>query len=191
MGKAAAPVTFPEPDEPAKVQSDHVQDRTYFTEVGTGKGRRTVQAPCKGYRRASVLQRAKINGQLIDKSKCLNREATISEEFNAERRFAAGTRFTEAWLLANSANWAMGADMSRVRVAGIPGSFADHALTEKRFLENMRQALGVNDWMILRRVCGENCSVSEVVSEISPSYRYSTLSRFREALDALVLEMGL
>lgn len=43
-----------------------------------------------------------------------------------------------------------------------------------------------NDWLICRRVCGENFSVAETVQAINPGYRFSTLARFREALDALV-----
>lgn len=185
------PVLRLDVDGPALLQPDHVQDRPYFIEIGNGKHRRTVKGDGKAYRRASVLQKARLAGQLIDKSRCTNREAIRAEEWQAERRYAAGKRFTEAWLLANTGNWAMGADMGRVRCAGVPGSFADHALDEKQYLEDVRQALGVNDWMILRRVCGENCPVGEVVTEISPSYRYSTLSRFRESLDALILHMGL
>jgi hypothetical protein len=50
----------------------------------------------------------------------------------------------------------------------------------------VEQAMGANDWLICRRVCGENFSVAETVSAISPGYRFSTLARFREALDALV-----
>lgn len=178
-------------DGPAMLQADHVQDRPYFIEVGTGKAKRSVKADGKAYRRASVLQKVRLAGQLIDRSKCTNRDATKAEEWQAERRYAAGKRFAEAWLLSNAGNWAMGADMNRVRCAGVPGSFADHALDEKQFLEDVRKALSVNDWMILRRVCGQNCLVAEAVTAISPSYRFSTLSRFREALDALVLQMGI
>jgi len=46
--------------------------------------------------------------------------------------------------------------------------------------------MGARDWMIVRRVCGENCTVAETVQAISPGYKFSTLARFREALDALV-----
>lgn len=46
--------------------------------------------------------------------------------------------------------------------------------------------MGTNDWLICRRVCGENFSVAAAVTAINPGYRFSTLARFREALDALV-----
>ena len=46
--------------------------------------------------------------------------------------------------------------------------------------------MGANDWLICRRVCGENYSVARRCPAISPAYRFSTLARFREALDALV-----
>jgi hypothetical protein len=50
----------------------------------------------------------------------------------------------------------------------------------------MEMKLGTRDWMILRRICGENYPIAETITEISPSYRDSTLARFRESLDALI-----
>ena len=49
--------------------------------------------------------------------------------------------------------------------------------------------MGPNDWLICRLVCGENHSIAEAVLAISPDYKASTLARFREALDALVIAM--
>ena len=50
--------------------------------------------------------------------------------------------------------------------------------------------MGSRDWMICRRACGENCTVAETMQAISPGYKFSTLARFREALDALVEAMA-
>ena len=46
--------------------------------------------------------------------------------------------------------------------------------------------MGANDWLICRLVCGEGHSVAQGVMTVSPAYKFSTLARFREALDALV-----
>ena len=46
--------------------------------------------------------------------------------------------------------------------------------------------IGANDWLICRRVCGENYSVAQAVVQVSSAHKFSTLARFREALDALV-----
>jgi hypothetical protein len=81
-------------------------------------------------------------------------------------------------------------DFDRVRTSGgVPGAFADHQRDAKAFWRRVEQAMGANDWMICRRVCGENYAVAETVQAISPGYRFSTLARFREALDALVMAM--
>ena len=36
----------------------------------------------------------------------------------------------------------------------------------------VEQAMGANDWLICRRVCGENFSIAETVQAISPGYRF-------------------
>jgi len=46
--------------------------------------------------------------------------------------------------------------------------------------------MGANDWLICRMVCGEGHSVASAVMTVSPAYKFSTLARFREALDGLV-----
>ena len=74
---------------------------------------------------------------------------------------------------------------------GVPGGFVDHQRDAKDFWRRVEQAMGTRDWMICRRVCGENCTVAETVQAISPGYKFSTLARFREALDALVDGMAL
>ena len=83
-----------------------------------------------------------------------------------------------------------GVDFDRVRSSGgVPGAFVDHQRDAKDFWRRVEQAMGTNDWMICRRVCGENYAVAAAVQAISPGYKFSTLARFREALDALVEAM--
>jgi hypothetical protein len=65
------------------------------------------------------------------------------------------------------------------------GAFVDHQRDAKDFWRRVEQAMGANDWLICRRVCGENHTVADAVQAISPGYKFSTLARFREALDAL------
>ena len=68
----------------------------------------------------------------------------------------------------------------------MPGAFVDHQRDVKDYWRRVEAAMGANDWLIVRRVCGENYSVAQAVAAISPAYKFSTLARFREALDALV-----
>jgi hypothetical protein len=73
---------------------------------------------------------------------------------------------------------------------GRPGGFVDHQRDAKDFWRRVEQAMGTRDWQICWRVCGENCTVAETVQAISPGYKFSTLARFREALDALIEGMA-
>lgn len=171
-----------EPMPPSRhAKGDFVQDRALSTRAGTKFG----------WRKVSVLERAYRSGKLVDKERCVGstphatRAATEVEIGRAFARLQAGERFTEGWLVANSAGWAA-SDLNRVRVVGTPGSFVDFQIDVKNFMRALEKILGTRDWMILRRVCGENYPIAETITDISPGYRYSTLARFREALDALV-----
>ena len=98
----------------------------------------------------------------------------------------AARAFDEGWQVCN-ASFPGGVDFDRVRTSGgVPGAFVDHQRDAKDFWRREEQAMGTNDWMICRRVCGENYAVAAAVQAISPGYKFSTLARFREALDALV-----
>ena len=73
---------------------------------------------------------------------------------------------------------------------GVPGAFVDHQRDVKDYWRRVEAAMGANDWLIVRRVCGENYPVAQAVAQVSPGYRLSTLARFREALDSLVGARG-
>jgi hypothetical protein len=84
-----------------------------------------------------------------------------------------------------------GSGFDQVKTSGgVPGAFVDHQREAKDFWRGVEQAMGTNDWMICRRVCGENYAVAVTVAAISPAYKFSSLARFREALDALVGAMA-
>jgi hypothetical protein len=68
----------------------------------------------------------------------------------------------------------------------VPGAFVDHQRDVKDYWRRVESAMGANDWLIVRRVCGENYTVAQAVAQVSPGYRLSSLARFREALDSLV-----
>jgi hypothetical protein len=78
----------------------------------------------------------------------------------------------------------------RAARGGVPGAFVDHQRDAKDFWRRVELAMGTRDWQICRRVCAEGCTVAETVQAISPGYKFSTLARFREALDALVEGMA-
>lgn len=178
----------PQPQEeddivgPAIVRDDHVQDRTLSKEAGSKAG----------WSRLTVFERSHRAGKLMDKERCTGdtpakiESATRAEAQRAIDRYDAGKHFAECWLIANTTNWGCASDFNRVRVLGVAGSFVDHQIDVKDFMRALEKRLGTRDWMILRRVCGENYPIAETVTDITPGYRASTLARFREALDALV-----
>ena len=163
-------------DGPAVVGEDHVRDRVLSARAGAKAG----------WSRLTVYERAFRLGHLLCKERCKGAVATRAEEGRALDRYAAARAFDEGWQIC-AAHFPGGVDFDRVRTSGgVPGAFADHQRDAKAFWRRVEQAMGTNDWMICRRVCGENYSIAETVQSISPGYRFSTLARFREALDALV-----
>jgi len=159
---------------PAVVQADHAQARTL-------SGRAGAKA---GWSRLTVYEREFRLGHLVCKEEAARsaREA----EGRALDRLSAARAFDEGWQVCN-ASFPGGVDFDRVRTSGgVPGVFVDHQRDAKDFWRRVEQAMGTNDWMICRRVCGENYAVAAAVQAISPGYTFSTLARFREALDALV-----
>jgi hypothetical protein len=171
------PATKPDPiDGPAMLRPDHVQDR-HLDKVGDRKGWRKL-TPCEKAHRL---------GHLLCKERCAggpNSEETRLEIERALNRREAWNEFTEKWLLCQATFPA--SDYNRIKIAGIPGSFADHQIDTKRFLRAVEAHLGARDWMIARRVCGESWSIAEAVVAIDPGYRKSTLVRFRECLDRMI-----
>lgn len=163
-----------DPSSPAKLQPDHIQDR-HLDKAGSRMGWRRELPHDAAYRL----------GKLLCKDRCTDERSKFVEVGNAINRRDAWHEFTEKWLLCQ-ANFPGGADYNRVRAVGIPGSFCDLEIDTKRFMEAVRTNLGTRDWMLCRRVCGEGWSIAAAVTDISPSYRDSTLARFRECLDALI-----
>ena len=163
-------------DGPAVIGADHVRDRVLSHQAGAKAG----------WSRLTVYERAFRLGHFKCKERCTSAHATRAEEGRALDRYAAARAFDTGWQIC-SAGFPGGVDFDRVRTSGgVPGAFADHQRDAKAFWRRVEQAMGANDWLICRRVCGENYAVAETVQAISPGYRFSTLARFREALDALV-----
>jgi hypothetical protein len=170
-----SPQTTDEVIGPAIITSDHVQDRTLHTRAGSKTG----------WSRLTVFEQAHRNGKLICKDRANKSAEAFKEEVGkALDRFMAGKRFMELWLI-SQASIGGSMDFSRVRCAGSGVPFSDTQFDAKTLLRAIEANLGTNDWMICRRVLGENCGIAETVTEISPSYRATTLARFRESLDAL------
>jgi len=166
-----------EPEAPAVIQADHVPRN--LDKVGSRSGWKRELDHDRAFRMGHLLckERAKVND-----------EAKEREIEKAIYRRDAWEKFTECWLLCQ-ANFPGGSDYNRVRVAGVPGSFCDAQIDTKRFMRAVEANLGSRDWMLCRRVCGEGWPIAKAVTDISPSYRDSTLARFRECLDALIEAM--
>ncbi len=164
-------------ERPAVIQTDHVQGRVV-------SGRAGAKA---GWSRLTVYEREFRLGHLICKEAAA--QMPREEEGRALNRLSAARAFDEGWQVCH-ASFPGGVDFDRVRASGgVPGAFVDHQRDAKDFWRRVEQAMGSNDWMICRRVCGENYAVAAAVQAISPGYKFSTLARFREALDALVEAM--
>lgn len=165
-------------DGPAIITSDHVQDRLLSGRAGAKKG----------WSRLAVYEKEFRRGALACKERCTGPAATREEQARALDRLAAARAFDRGWQLCN-APFPGGVDFDRVRSSGsggTPGGFADHARDAKTFWRRVQAAMGANDWLICRMVCGEGHSVAQAVMAVSPAYKFSTLARFREALDGLM-----
>jgi hypothetical protein len=165
---------------PAMIGADHVRDRVLSGRAGAKPG----------WSRLTVYEKEFHRGHLLCKERCNDAKggavAAREEEGRALDRYAAARAFDEGWQICN-ASFPGGVDFDRIRTSGgVPGAFVDHQRDAKTFWRRVEQAMGSNDWMICRRVCGENYAVAAAVQAISPGYKFSTLARFREALDALV-----
>lgn len=163
-------------DGPAVIGEGHVRDRVL-------SGRAGAKA---GWSRLTVYERAFRLGHLLCKERCGSPAAAREEEGRALDRLAAARAFDEGWQIC--AAGFPGGWISTVygRAEACPGRSSITSAMPRRSGGGWEQAMGTNDWMICRRVCGENFSIAETVQAISPGYRFSTLARFREALDALV-----
>lgn len=167
-------------DGPAVITDEHVRNR----ELSGWKGAE------KGWSRLTGYERAYNKGQLVCKERCTSPSETYQEETRAYDRFAAARDLDMGWHFSRRA-FPGGSDFDRVKCSGsgTPGAFADHARDTKEFWRHVEQTMGDNDWMICQMVCCEGYNVSEAITTVSPAYKYATLVRFREALDALIAAM--
>ena len=164
---------------PAVVTSDHARDRLLSGRAGAKKG----------WSRLAVYEKEFRRGHLLCKERCTGGAATREEEARALDRLAAARAFDRGWQLCNPP-FPGGVDFDRVRTSGgVPGAFVDHQRDAKDYWRRVRAVMGANDWLICRMVCGEGHSVAQAVITISPAYKFSTLARFREALDTLIKAM--
>ena len=177
MKKTKRTVTDEVVEAPAVITRDHVQDRVLSVRAGAKKGWSKLAPYEKEFRR----------GALMCKERCTGQVATREEEARALDRFAAARAFDEGWQICH-VPFPPGIDFDRVATSGggVPGPFADHAREAKDFWRGVKDAMGANDWLICRMVCGEGYSVAQAVMTVSPAYKFSTLARFREALDSLI-----
>ena len=169
-------VANPRIEGPAVIMADHVRDRV----LGLGAGAK------KGWSRLTVDEREFKRGNFVCKERCTDAGATEAEVRRAIDRFEAARAFDEGWQVI-AVSWPGSGGFDRVKGGGgTPGAFVDHQRDVKDYWRRVESAMGANDWLIIRRVCGENYTVAQAVAAISPAYKFSTLARFREALDGLV-----
>jgi hypothetical protein len=166
---------------PAVISLSHVQDR----KIADDRGKEIIGK--SAWRNETQFQRACRLGQLVDKAMCVDPKAQDVEIERALDRRDAGRSFVEAWDIRDRGS-KDSLDLSRGGSAASVAGISDAQIDAGNLLRSWERHVGPssNNWMILRRVLGENCHIAKVVAEISPSYRDSSLSRFRECLDALV-----
>lgn len=165
-------------DGPARVGVMHRQERPLFDE---SSGREIVGR--RGYSTETQFQRFLRLNQHICKEACTDKRATDLEIERALDRRDAGKDFAQAWDDREPGS----RDSTDPAPRG--GSTADGLttamVTAGKLLHGWQAHMGGNDWMLVRRVCGEDHTVAKAVAEISPGYVKASVARFREALDAL------
>lgn len=131
------------------------------------------------------FQRACRLAQLVDKAMCTDEKAKAIEIERALDRRDAGNEFVDAW----DKRYRGGkdsTDLSRGGSAANSAGISDAQIDAGNLMAGWERHMGANDWMLVRRVCGENYAIAQAVSEISIGYRDSSLARFREAMDGLI-----
>lgn len=139
----------------------------------------------QAYRHEMQFERACRLGQLVDKAKCTDETATKVEIERALDRKEAGELFEKKWIT-RMGGTKDNLDLTKVRCSAAPAGASDAQIDAGRFLRNTELAMSPNDYQLVTRVIWQNCSIAEAVMAISPSYRESTLARFREAMDGLI-----
>ncbi len=153
-----------QPEGPARPRGDHVRDRIVSPVAGAAKA----------WRKLSPLEAAYARGQLA------------GGKHSAGERLAAGQRYARLFAASESS----GRDSTQLlnisrSYGGSPLGESQRAALEK--LRVIHAAVGANDAMIVRLVCGEGHTPAEAVRRVcGDGYRDATLARFREALDQLV-----
>ena len=165
-------------DGPAKVTPMHVE-----RELTDHRGRAIIGKV--GTKVETQFQRACRLGQLVDKAMCTDKKAQDIEIERALDRRDAGDSLVEAWdkLYRGTKD---STDLNRGGSAANSAGISDAQIDAGNLMAGWERHMGANDWMLVRRVCGENYAIAQSVAEISPSYRFTALTRFREALDGLI-----
>lgn len=154
-----------QPEGPAALRSEHVQDRVISPVAGAAKA----------WRKLSPLEACYAKGQL----------AGGSPRFTAQQRLEAGQRYTRLFAASES----QGRDSTQLlnisrSYNGTPLGESQRGALEK--LRALHAAMGANDAAIVRLVCGEGYTPAEAVKQVCGDYRDTVTARFREALDQLV-----
>ena len=170
---------------PAVVTSLHMLDRPATDDEGRPQAGKKAWSKLTHFEKAYATLPGRPS-KLCCIEICTSPEATKIEIERAMDRRDAGKAFVKKWD-AGEPGTKDSLDPTRIRSVGGSGGISDNAMDARRFLALVEANMGKNDWMIVRRVCGENHPVAQTIANISPSYAKSTWPRFREALDALML----
>src|SRR6478735_5048242 len=139
---------------PAMVTAAHAQDRVLSASAGARKG----------WSRLTVYEREFRLGHLRCKERCATKDGAETEARLEAARFAAARAFDLGWQVC-TASWPGSGGYDQVKTSGgVPGAFVDHQRDTKVFWRRAAQAMGANDWLICRRMCGENYAVAAAVA---------------------------
>lgn len=156
-------VEIDQPEGPAVPRGDHVRDRIVSPVAGAARA----------WRKLSPLEAAYARGQLAGGT------------HHASERLAAGQRYARLFAASES----QGRDSTQLMnisrsYGGTPLGENQRGALEK--LRSLHAAMGANDAMIVRLVCGEGYTPAEAVRRVcGDGYKDATTARFREALDCL------
>lgn len=157
---------FAQPDRPAVISGDHVQDRILSPVAG---------AP-KGWRNLSPLERAFRKGQLRGG---LGR-------YSENQRFEAGSNYAQIYLVANAGGGRDSTQSLNVSRSSGGFSFPQSQQDAIYLIAHIETSMGVRDCRIVRKVCGEGHEPVRAVQDICGDYEHTIAARFREALDGLI-----
>lgn len=163
---------------PARPTAMHRQDRPLFD---AQSGREIVGK--RGFSNETQWQRFLRLNQHVCNDLCTDKRATDIEIERSLDRRDAGNDFANAW--SERTPGTRDSLDPRPRGGGTSDGLTVAMIDAGKRLSCWEYRMGQNDWMLVRRVCGEDYPVAQAVVEISPAYRHTALVRFREALDAL------